>query len=277
MDKWLKTDVQAPQLNFQRLCLLGVLLFLYFFISLWIDIQLGGNWRDWIRPQPTLTLVSIVAGFFLLTWQLNKQHRNTLESNTEAARNRLKLEIYSDLAAAGQRASSALLKLHSNMTVADLDLQIRVDHYSKFSQILPSRHTFQGMNHEQSKAETQVIRLMAAMEKWEIALGTDFQPFKKSIGDHLQQAGQKHRDFLWGMRDYFGLTAKWPPEQDEIRKLKVKAAEAAEAVFDVVMDVWDLRIATQNQLLGGLFTYRIPVRKPRDPTVKVLTLPDESE
>jgi hypothetical protein len=38
--------------------------------------------------------------------------------------------------------------------------------------------------------------------------------------------------------------------------------------------IWDLRVAAQNYLLGGLFPdRRVPERNPDDPSVKVIRLP----
>jgi len=261
--------------NVSRLRLYALLLLLGVESLVWIDLQLGGALRDWSKPQPTLTMASILAGFLILTWQLNRQHRNTIESNAEIARNELKLEVYRDLATASQRAAKTLQKLHSDVMAVDMDLGIRLQHYANFNQVLPSRHTFQKMTYQQSAAETEVIGLMAEMEKWEIALGTEFQSFKEAIGNHLQQSGGKCRDYFWSMRDFFGQTTRWPPKQGEPPELNAKAKEAAEVIFDVIMDIWDLRIATQNRLLGNLFTYRVPTRKPGDSSITVLKLQDE--
>jgi len=269
--------VQDQPVNFQRLRLLGLFLLLFLLLFIWVNIQIGGSLQDWIRPQPTLTLFGVFAGFLLLSWQLNKQHQNTIESNKEAARNSLKMEVYRDLATAAQRASSALHKLNGEVMAADMDLGMRILSHSKYNQILSSRHTFEGLSQEVSRANRQVISLMTIMEKWEIALGSDFKTFKEKIVNDLQREGKECRDYFWGLRDFLGLHNRWPPEEEELKKLKTSTKKAQDAVFDVVMDIWDLRIATQNRLLGGLFTYRLPVRKPGDPTESVLTLPEEPE
>ena len=137
--------------------------------------------------------------------------------------------------------------------------------------------TFVGLSQEVSRANRQVISLMTVMEKWEISLGSDFKTFKEKIGNDVQRGGKECRDYFWGLRDFLGLSNRWPPEEEELKKLKTSTKKAQDAVFDVVMDIWDLRIATQNRLLGGLFTHRLPVRKPGDPTESVLTLPGEPE
>lgn len=47
-----------------------------------------------------------------------------------------------------------------------------------------------------------------------------------------------------------------------------------EAAIDVQMAIYDLSIAAQNRMLGDLFAYRVPLRRPGDPSVEVLRLPE---
>jgi len=54
--------------------------------------------------------------------------------------------------------------------------------------------------------------------------------------------------------------------------VKAAARGLQEATFTIASYIWDLRIALQNKLLGGLFEYRVPVRRPTDPRYKAVTL-----
>src|SRR5438874_7573448 len=68
------------------------------------DWKLNGHPQDWVRPERSLTALGLVTGFFVLGWQLTRQHQNALRVETEKARNQLHLEIYKDLASASEAA-----------------------------------------------------------------------------------------------------------------------------------------------------------------------------
>lgn len=69
-----------------------------------LDLQAGGQAKDWVRPERALTAVSVLAGFFLLGWQLSRQHQNALDADAQKARNELRLAIYRDIAKVTERA-----------------------------------------------------------------------------------------------------------------------------------------------------------------------------
>src|SRR5437667_340037 len=68
----------------------------------------GDQLREWLKPQPILTLAGVVAGVIVLRWQLATQHTNTRLADAEKDRNQLHLEIYRDVAEQNDKASRAL-------------------------------------------------------------------------------------------------------------------------------------------------------------------------
>lgn len=257
---------------------------------------LGGEFRDWVEPENSLTLLGVIAGFLLLAWQLDRQHRNSLAQldrqhrnayeqlasqhqdsisvNAESARNALNLEIYRELADASEAASAALSHLDGVVLNVILDVPLRRDHFVRFGTILPPQGPYQRVNEARSD---KVLSLMRVMEKWEVALGADFDKFKQGIGENLGLLGQKGETFTRLAGPYlFEAPVPWPPTDADIQAVNAEGQELQAKSFDIIMNVWGLRSASQNRLLGGLFTYRVPTRKPGDPRVTV-GLPENDE
>jgi hypothetical protein len=64
----------------------------------------------------------------------------------------------------------------------------------------------------------------------------------------------------------------WPPSDDTLERITQEGATVQRAVFDLAADLSDVRVATQNQLLGGLFHARLKPRDPTEPTGKPFTV-----
>lgn len=68
-----------------------------------------GDIAEWVKPERSLTMVGVLGGFIILTWQLDRQHRNSLSAEAIKARNTLWLEIYREFASASDRASRGFI------------------------------------------------------------------------------------------------------------------------------------------------------------------------
>ena len=53
---------------------------------------------EWLRPQAILPAATLLIGFASLSWQLDRQHHNVIDTNRRQARDRLRSEIYNELA-----------------------------------------------------------------------------------------------------------------------------------------------------------------------------------
>ena len=238
-----------------------------------LDWSLGGSLRDWVRPERGLTAVSILFGAILLAWQLERQHAGSLRVDAEKARNELSLSIYREIAAANESASSDLLKLQG--LFGEITVHLRAASMgapqllSGLTERVDGTH-IRGLLYD--SLGRSIIGLVTVLEKWEIALGGEFHRFKTAIFSHqngLQIACSEFIAHWWRVR----VPA---PRREDCESLILKATDVEVLAWPLAADLWDLRVASQNHLLGGLFTWRVPARMPGDPSV-VTTVPSDPD
>jgi hypothetical protein len=211
----------------------------------------GGPLREWFKPQPILTFAGVIVGFLVLRWQLAIQHQNTVRVNAENKRNELHLEIYRDIAAQGEKTAREVQAFGS--------IGLRIDMAAALTS-LPTPPVFpeaEELRKLWQTATAEVIALMGALEKWEIALGGGVANFKRALREGLDETSKAVDRIQPGL--VLAKTRGAPPDLEAIRT----AGQNLQATTLTISSyIWDLRIALQNRLLGGLFQYRVPVRQP---------------
>lgn len=227
-----------------------------------LDLSFSGELRDWVRPERALTAVSVLGGFILLSWQLRRQHENSLRADTVKARNELRLAIYREIASVIESASRTINE--TDAAFSSLKGQVfmvqRLGHRFDAAQ-----HSFEPLHAKIITSEQSVIAVMAALEKWEIGIGPEFQAFKRAFSEHSKTL----REAFSSLMAVGHLPPFVPPQDAEtFDKLDASAGQVWDAGMDLICDLWDLRVALQNRLLGGLFDWRVPPRTPGDPHVK---------
>ena len=222
----------------------------------------GGPLREWFKPQPILTFAGVIVGFLVLRWQLATQHQNTLRVNAEKNRNELHLEIYRDIAAQSEKTAREVQAFGSIGMRADMAAALRAS--------LPAPLTFPESDEVRKlwhAATAEVIALMGALEKWEIALGGGAANFKRTLSDGLSETSMAIDRIQPALA--FAKTRGTPPDLEAV---KAAGRGLHEATLTINTYIWDLRIALQNKLLVCLFECRVPVRQPADPRYKAVTL-----
>jgi len=231
----------------------------------------GGGLKDWVRPERTLPAVGFIGGAILLAWQLERQHQNTMRAKAEEARNALNLEIYKDLAAASERASQGLLNLASLTVEMVMDVETRSAIFRETQKRPPSSRSFQDLIDTQHSAMSTVSGVIAAIEKWEIALGGVGTEIITSLFQHSTALRKAYISFGGEMASYLGdggLPIGWPIPTAELARLNEASRGAQDSGFVLAGDLYRLRVATQNRLLGELFATEIPESRAGGPTIK---------
>lgn len=145
--------------------------------------------RPWLAPQPILSAAALILGFILLTWQLETQHRNTLEATRKQAQDRLKLDIFKEIAERIEATSVPLTELREVPTafLGELVLRTRsrvASHYQSALQTVSK------------EASDSVVMLMSIMETYEIAM-PEFKAFRRQLADSLRQSQLAFGDFAF--------------------------------------------------------------------------------
>jgi len=206
--------------------------------------------RPWLAPQPILSAAALILGFILLTWQLETQHRNTLEATRKQAQDRLKLDIFKEIAERIEATSVPLTELREVPTafLGELVLRTRsrvASHYQSALQTVSK------------EASDSVVMLMSIMETYEIAM-PEFKAFRRQLADSLRQSQLAFGDFAF-LAFPLALPHTNPivvENEDELSRL---AGITERATWDLTILIVDLRVTAQTYLLGGLFPdHRVP-------------------
>ena len=235
----------------------------------WFDVN-GRGIRAWLDPQPILSVATLIIGIMMLGWQLATQHQNTVAANRRQAQDRLKLDIYGEIAKRIEATSAPLTNLALTPTAFVGELAIRG--------IRPSRYHFSDLQVVSQEASNAISALGSVLELYEIVM-PEFAVFRRRLRESFQGARVGFGDFLnlalpilaWPSQGVPAL----PTEADTEELSRLARITQAEAVT-VSAIISDLRRAAQNYLLGGLFPGRhVPERTPTDPSFAVTRLPEE--
>ena len=113
-----------------------------------------------------------------------------------------------------------------------------------------------------NRCTDSMVAVLARIQKWEIAFAGGHSKFAKGLSqslEHVRDAATK----------LFPLMAAGNSEGHTLRDAGRGVQLAALGLTGLL---WDLRVESQNLLLGGLFQYRVPRRQPTDASVSVMTL-----
>ena len=233
---------------------------------IWLDVSSGRGYSGWLAPQPILSVTALIFGLLVLSLQLEKQHQNTLEANRHAAQDRLRLDIYQEIAQRIEASTAPVGHMGFIPTAFVGELVVRKQLGSG------SQYRFSSFQEASQKASDSVIALMAVLEVYEIAM-PEFRRFRTALAESMRRAGVTQGDFLQ-IAGQFIEPLRWPPSDPESEEMSRLAGIIQGAAIEVQGIVWDLRVAAQNYLLGGLFPgQQAPDRTPGDPTVKVIRVP----
>jgi hypothetical protein len=236
----------------------------------WFDFSEAGL-ASWLAPQVVLSLAGLTIGFIILSWQLQRQHRNTLEANRRQSQDRLKVELYHEIAR--RIEATAALLTDSSLTPTGF-----VGHVMIFrDKPARSRYTFSKLQTIRQRLSSSVLGLTSTLEVYEIVM-PQFKILRQRAGEAFSLATAAFGDFSLLAAHFVGADGTAPaarPTDDELRELSRLAETAQVAGIALTAVVHDLRVEAQNHLLGSIFTNRAPRRAPSDPSVQVTILEEQ--
>ncbi len=256
---------------------LGILLFCsLLYLANWAT---SGKFDKWFDPTPILSLVGFIVGFSVISWQLEQQHRNTLEANRRQAQNKLKLDIYKEIASRIEATSQPLAELE----IIPLLLLVHLRRVRSFDRntVPASVYSFQYLSDAHTIVSDTVIRLMSVLELYEIVM-PEFKVFREKLSGQLNTLRNGFFEFnreapLYLKTDTWG-PIKWPPTDSQIEELDSLGKKVSAPCYDITGIIFDLRVAAQNYLLGELFPgKKATQRKPGDPSVEIVKIQQTEE
>jgi hypothetical protein len=224
-----------------------------------------------------LTLASIVAGVLIVTWQIAKQHRNSLRLQEEHLKNELRVKLYERLADAVEEASSAMSASLSAARRAMMPFEL-----PRPIAGAPDRDAAPALSNSRDRVTAAITKLQVVMERYEIVF-PGFVDMRTALGEEFKAFLTVHWDLCSCITIFLPMRADDPESQAAVDRLFPRPAADADIIrlkdlhsrfqdvcYNMEAYTADVRIEGQNVLLGRLFARTLPPRKPLDPSVKVL-------
>ncbi|MCM2285846.1 MAG: hypothetical protein NDI81_13765 [Desulfobacula sp.] len=235
-----------------------------------------------------LTVLTILAGGFLLFWQMRKQHEIENKVQKENNRDKLRLEIYQEFSGVLDLANNKTVDVGSYVRFIPIHLKIYRDQVA--SKLNPSpvkdRVLIFQQQHEASSAS--YLNLIRLFEKYEI-ISPELDIFKMAVNDamhDLRESFVKLHGYLLRILpiDIISpdgnkkLANVLTPNDSQIVQLEKYVEAYIDANGDMAGYLFDLNVELQNTFLKTLFDNIVKKREPLDPSVKVITTtPSEVE
>lgn len=255
------------------------------------SVQAAANSPPWwfnALVQVATAVLSVAGGALVVMWQLGRQHKATLEQQRHQMREQLKGEIFRDISNRLNKASDSLGTFIITSMTLIINLQLRRDFLDQSGRpyITGADYTPERIIGEHGEAVKGVIAVMHLLEDYEIAF-TGFQGMKQRLAEKLQELADRFREFYEAALPYltksvdeetsrkYGVAAGTytpePPVREQLVRIDGLARGTQSVLHDLTAFIWDIRVAAQNYLLGGVFPgQRAAERQPQDPSMEVL-------
>lgn len=229
----------------------------------------GIDWDNWLQ------LLAILAGIGVVIWQVDRQHKSSIEAQNEKIKTELKIQFRNDL----ERHIDELTDATSEATVFPLSLQIAISmalaNQQQGAPPFPLRQRyfhFTDINTEISKAS---VLLISTIEK-HLIIAPELDIFRMAIHVALRDIQQASREYGSDLlkvlpmdvppehQSQHGTVFNPPlPNPQQIGMLVEHGEKYRQAAGMLGAWVYDLRVSIQNFALSGLFPgNRLECRNP---------------
>jgi len=220
----------------------------------WPDRKDGGL-RAWRTPQAVLSAAGLIIGFVIVSYQLKRQHWNTLDNNLRMAQDRLKVELYNKIAERIEATTAPLRVLTVLPTAFVGELVFRNSAAPDRASVPPSKN-YPKLDTAQRDADRTITALLAVLETYAIAM-PNFATFRSRLDDSRRMMHVAVNDFqemAWQFAgsDNVGVI-RWPPTEDDLRILNGLASSTASSAENLTKIVSELCGTAQKYHLGNLF------------------------
>ena len=232
----------------------------------WFTFDPKVTWDTWIQ------LILLLSGTVLVLRQLKanrdlqaKQHKNTIQYN-----------VYEKLVDNYENSQPTSMSTNLNIMMNEFDKAI--ERNNEGHKYIAPPFYLNEIHHEFMELHTNLLRIMATMDKYQI-ISSHMSLFKKVLSLKTSDLAN-HFVILVSVFAYILLPEKGVsdplhvPSADTMEKVKDKVKQFETTAWEIAYYLDDILTEAQNTLLGDFFDHKLPVRKPADPEVFVLTSVD---
>ncbi len=228
-----------------------------------------------------LTVISIFVGAALIIFQLNRQHKNDIETQKENNRDQLRLEIY-------QEFSECLDNANNKTSDAGMFAFLLTSNIYNYAHQInlgintpPLKYRANEFSDLHYSSNTSILRLIKLIEKYEI-VSPELEIFKiaLNVASHdITEAFMPLFQFLlrilpMNITDAHGnnqITNVITPTQDQMDELQRLVNNYKDGHDDLGGYLYDLNLELQILFLSRLFENKVKIREPIDPNIKVVS------
>jgi hypothetical protein len=206
-----------------------------------------------------------IIALLIAAIHLHKSRVDNRKAQREKTRKELELEAFREINLRMTQLSQAVAKVCSLFGLLPLRLSLCIDHpeISEFSM----NKRYEQITTRTSKVAFTEIDFATIIEAHEIAV-MEFIHLTKFIHFRLADAREEIDEFIqW----CYGKSVVELGESEGETEFKNRCAKIEKLLFDITFYLYDMRIKLMNSLVGDIFERHIPIRKPEDPTYRVLT------
>lgn len=251
-------------------------------------------WAWWLGLEPEVqssfigasaTLLVGGLGFLAVFIQIGRQAKHALEQTRVNEAEKLKLEIYRLILETCTEATSELRRFSGYLRKFAMEVEnARSFHALRIPYIVPSGR-FLEYTQVRTEALSSAIEVISVIERWHV-IDSRMRIFKDAISAALFDIEKvldgefqtiAARSFPMN-RPGTDIVLPWQPLSPEIQSaLAAKIDLAFDAILTLSLYIGDFQTEMQALLVGGLFGGSVTVRRPIDPSAKVITLEDQAE
>lgn len=228
--------------------------------------------------QPGLTILSFVVGFWLLIFQLNKQHRNNLNLQRQQFKAKIQKEIFNEISDGINQSTNALIKVQSKLFAVSQKIDSKRFLKSEGINTKPLSERIEDFidyHHSFSESITEVIFILEKyvitdriFEIFNMALQSVSYDLDISYYQKVNESLLKYLpiDLPESKQQKIGVEVFEPKEKAEVDfdNFKKNISNYNKLLMDITSYLHDLKIEAQNILLGEIFDNKVSPRRSND-------------
>lgn len=229
-----------------------------------------------------IQIATIIVGLIALSFQLYLQHRSGLKLQRNNYKQETQIKLYDEIAQKTNEANEKVINANSKVQSAITSLKLYLyttENWSYDFNISDRASEINNAHYEALRSINEVGRkieqYLVVNPKLSIFI-TAFNSVQHDITESYQKISNKLMESLpieasehkqQAQARILRLTIK----RENVEYIEENAKAYMENLSAAVNYMHDLTIETQNRLLGDVFGNKVPLRKPLDPNLKVIT------